>query len=180
MLNNAIGLIETVGFAVGIVVTDAMVKSANVTLIGYEFAKGGGMTVIKIEGNVGAVNAAISAGKAVAGDKIYSAKVIPRPAKGLESMIYTDETVLAKEKVIEIEEKIIETKEIKAEKTEEVKVSKTVEKAESIKEKKEIKETEEKETPKVIEEEYTCNICKDSNCPRTKGELRTLCIKYKK
>lgn len=110
-MKNAIGLIEAVGLAVGIEVADAMVKSANVRLIGYEFAKGNGMTVIKVEGDVGSVNAAIDAGRALASkfgpNKIYSFKVIPRPAENMEKMIYTKDTVLSETKV-ECEEPDVE------------------------------------------------------------------------
>ena len=59
MSKLAIGMIETMGLAAGIEAADICLKAANINLVGYEFAKGSGMTVIKIEGNVGAVKAAI-------------------------------------------------------------------------------------------------------------------------
>ena len=61
MSQLAIGIIETIGLAACIEAADVCVKSANVNLIGYELSKGGGMATLKIEGNVGAVKAAIEA-----------------------------------------------------------------------------------------------------------------------
>lgn len=95
MSQLALGLIETVGLLAGIEAADAAVKSANVRLIGYEFAKGDGMTTIKVEGDVGAVKAAVSSAVAAASKvgSVYSSHVIPRPALGLEQMIFTKDTV---------------------------------------------------------------------------------------
>lgn len=92
---KSLGLIETMGLTAGIEAADAAVKSANVKLIGYELSKGSGMTVIKIEGDVGAVKAAIDAATVAAQkvSKVVSTKVIPRPANGLEKMIHTKDTV---------------------------------------------------------------------------------------
>lgn len=85
MSQKSIGLIETMGLAAGITAADAAVKSANVTLIGYEYSKGDGMCTVKVEGDVGAVKAAVAAGskaaEAVCG--IKSVDVIARPANGI-------------------------------------------------------------------------------------------------
>ena len=95
MIKNALGLIETVGLATGIEAADAAVKSAHVRLIGYELTKGDGMCTVKIEGDIGAVKAAIDSAKAAAGKigVVYSSHVISRPAQGLNDMIFTKETV---------------------------------------------------------------------------------------
>ena len=61
MSQRSLGLIETYGLLPAVEAADAAIKSANVELIGYEFAKGSGMTVVKVEGDVGAVKAAIAA-----------------------------------------------------------------------------------------------------------------------
>ena len=92
---KSIGLIETNGLATGIEAADAAVKSANVELLGYELSKGGGWTTVKIQGDVGAVKAAIDAAKSLAmrGNGFVSAKVIPRPSASLCSMLFTGETV---------------------------------------------------------------------------------------
>ena len=92
MSQLSLGIIETLGLATGIHVADICVKSANVNLIGYEFSKGAGMTVIKIEGNVGAVNAAVDAALAST-DRIAFSKVIPRPNPEIEKLIRNKDTV---------------------------------------------------------------------------------------
>ena len=86
---NALGLIEVVGLAAGLEAADAATKAANVTLIGYELTKGGGMVVIKIAGDVGAVKAAVDAGAAAAGcvGEVISVHVIPRPHTDVERII---------------------------------------------------------------------------------------------
>ena len=76
--NKCLGFIETFGLAACVAAADAAVKSANVRLLGYEYAKGGGMCTVKVEGNVGACRAAIAAGKkaaeAVKWNKEYTVK----------------------------------------------------------------------------------------------------------
>ena len=52
MSGKALGIIETVGMAAAVEAADSCVKSANVTLIGYELTRGRGLVTIKIEGNV--------------------------------------------------------------------------------------------------------------------------------
>ena len=81
MQQKSLGLIETQGLAAGVVAADAAVKSANVELIGYELTKGGGWTLIKVQGDVGAVKAATDAGAAAAEKvgELISVHVIPRP-----------------------------------------------------------------------------------------------------
>jgi microcompartment protein CcmL/EutN len=95
MHQKALGLIETIGLTAAVEAADAAVKSANVTLVGYELAKGGGMTVVKLQGDVGAVKAAVDAGAAAAAkvNKVVSVKVIPRPAVGIAGMVFSPDTV---------------------------------------------------------------------------------------
>ena len=66
-MQKSLGLIETQGLAGGIEAADAAVKSANVELIGYELTRGGGWTTVKIQGDVGAVKAAVDAARIAAG-----------------------------------------------------------------------------------------------------------------
>lgn len=66
MAERAVGFIETFGLTAAITAADAAVKSANVKLLGYEYAKGDGMCTVKVEGDVGACKAAIAAGKRAA------------------------------------------------------------------------------------------------------------------
>ena len=58
MSGQSLGLIETVGMAAAVEAADAAMKSANVNLVGYELTKGGGMVTVKLEGEIGAINAA--------------------------------------------------------------------------------------------------------------------------
>jgi ethanolamine utilization protein EutM len=89
MTSQALGLIETVGLPVAIEAADAAVKAANVSLIGYEKTRGGGLVCVKIRGDVGAVKAAVEAGVAAASrvGKVYSHHVIPRPHSETEIVI---------------------------------------------------------------------------------------------
>ena len=61
MSGKSLGLIETVGMSAAVEAADAAMKSANVSLVGYELTKGGGMVTVKLEGEVGAINAAVAA-----------------------------------------------------------------------------------------------------------------------
>lgn len=91
----SLGLIETIGLVAAIEAADTAVKSANVTLVGYELAKGSGMTTVKIEGDVGAVKSAVSAAAASAAKvgRVVSTHVISRPADGMGKMIRNSYTV---------------------------------------------------------------------------------------
>lgn len=91
-MGEALGLIETKGLVGAIEAADAMSKSANVHLIGYEKI-GSGLVTVMVRGDVGAVNAAIEAGAAAAamvGD-IVSKHIIPRPHTDVESILPKEE-----------------------------------------------------------------------------------------
>ncbi len=92
-MNMALGIIELAGLVCAIEAADAAVKSANVTLIGYEMAKGGGYTVIKLAGDVGAVNAAIDAAATAAAKvgRVVSQKVIARPHHEIDKLIFSSQ-----------------------------------------------------------------------------------------
>lgn len=79
-LTGALGLVETLGLAAGVEAADSMVKAANVKIVARQQV-GGGLVAILIEGDVGAVKAAVDAGAAAASQvgKVVSAHVIPRP-----------------------------------------------------------------------------------------------------
>ena len=79
-MSNAIGMIETKGYVAALAAADAMVKAANVTIIGREQV-GDGLVAVIINGDVGAVKAATEAGAEVAGQvgTLVSVHVIPRP-----------------------------------------------------------------------------------------------------
>lgn len=80
MSNNAIGMIETKGYVAALAAADAMVKAANVTIVGREQV-GDGLVAVTIVGDVGAVKAATDAGSEAAGQvgELVSVHVIPRP-----------------------------------------------------------------------------------------------------
>ncbi len=80
MADNAIGLIETKGYVAALAAADAMVKAANVTIVGREQV-GDGLVSVTIVGDVGAVKAATEAGAETATSvgELISVHVIPRP-----------------------------------------------------------------------------------------------------
>ncbi|MBC2855069.1 ethanolamine utilization microcompartment protein EutM [Cetobacterium sp. 2A] len=85
---NALGMIETKGLVAAIEAADAMVKAANVTLIGKEMV-GGGLVTVMVRGDVGAVKAATDAGAAAADrvGELLSVHVIPRPHSEVEILL---------------------------------------------------------------------------------------------
>ncbi|WP_315115042.1 BMC domain-containing protein [Clostridium intestinale] len=85
-MKEALGLVETRGLSTAVLVADTMVKTSNVNIIDIENIKGLGYMTIKISGNVGAVNAAVTAGRQIAleNNAFVSAKVIPRPSNYIE------------------------------------------------------------------------------------------------
>lgn len=85
---QALGMVETKGLVGSIEAADAMVKAANVTLIGKEHV-GGGLVTVLVRGDVGAVKAATDAGGAAAAKvgELVSVHVIPRPHEEVESIL---------------------------------------------------------------------------------------------
>jgi ethanolamine utilization protein EutM len=84
---DALGMVETRGFIGSVEAADAMVKAANVVLIGSEYIGAGYVTVL-VRGDVGAVKAATDAGAAAARrvGELIGVHVIPRPADDLEKI----------------------------------------------------------------------------------------------
>lgn len=88
MAVEALGMVETRGLVAAIEAADAMVKAANVTLIGTERI-GSGLVTVMVRGDVGAVQAATDAGS-VAGARLgelVSVHVIPRPHNDVEKIL---------------------------------------------------------------------------------------------
>ena len=85
---DALGMIETKGLVGSIEAADAMVKAANVYLIGKEHV-GGGLVTVMVRGDVGAVKAATDAGAAAAQrvGELISVHVIPRPHAEVEDSL---------------------------------------------------------------------------------------------
>ncbi len=84
----ALGMVETRGLIGSIEAADAMVKAANVVLIGSEYV-GGGFVTVMVRGDVGAVKAATDAGAAAAKrvGELVRVHVIPRPHENVEMIL---------------------------------------------------------------------------------------------
>jgi ethanolamine utilization protein EutM len=89
---EALGMVETKGLVGSIEAADAMVKAANVRLIGKVLV-GGGLVTVMVRGDVGAVKAAVEAGGAAAKrvGELLSVHVIPRPHNDVEGILPTME-----------------------------------------------------------------------------------------
>lgn len=84
----ALGMVETKGLVGAVEAADAMVKAANVTLIGKERI-GSGLITVMVRGDVGAVKAAAEAGAAAAKrvGELYGVHVIPSPHEDVEKLL---------------------------------------------------------------------------------------------
>ena len=142
-MKDSLGLLEVAGLLGAITASDAMVKAANVRLIGIEKTRGLGWMTVKVAGDVAAVEAAVQTGVALTkGMTLYVAhKVIPRPAEGLVESFnddftdkpakVSDDTQLTKASAsVQETKEIIETEPVKAEvitsKTEKPKIDEKV------------------------------------------------------
>ncbi len=87
-MKEALGLVETRGFVGAIEAADAMVKAANVKIVGKE-KTGSGLVTIMVRGDVGAVKAAIEAGGEAARrvGELVSVHIIPRPHEDVELLL---------------------------------------------------------------------------------------------
>src|ERR1700709_2933180 len=87
-MRGALGLIETKGLVGAIEAADAMVKAANVAVVGHREI-GGGLVTVMVRGDVGAVKAATDAGGVAAGKtgEVVSVHVIPRPPDATEGIL---------------------------------------------------------------------------------------------
>ena len=88
MAQEALGMIETRGLTAAIEAADAMVKAAEVTLVGTEKI-GSGLVSVMVRGDVGAVKAAVEAGSATASrlGEVIATHVIPRPHNDVEKIL---------------------------------------------------------------------------------------------
>ena len=90
MSKEALGMVETRGLTAAIEAADAMVKAAEVTLIGTEKI-GSGLVSVMVRGDVGAVKAAVEAGASSASHlgELVATHVIPRPHNDVEKILPT-------------------------------------------------------------------------------------------
>lgn len=88
MEKQALGMVETKGLVGAVEAADAMVKAANVKLIGKEKI-GSGLVTVMVRGDVGAVKASVDAGAAAAKrvGELVSVHVIPRPHEDVEGIL---------------------------------------------------------------------------------------------
>ena len=94
---EALGMIETRGLVAAIEAADAMVKAANVTLIGSEKI-GSGLVSVMVRGDVGAVKAAVEAGGAAAArlGEVIATHVIPRPHADVDKLLPVQKKFLSR------------------------------------------------------------------------------------
>lgn len=88
MAQESLGMIETRGLTAAIEAADAMVKAAEVVLVGTEKI-GSGLVSVMVRGDVGAVKAAVEAGSAAASrlGEVIATHVIPRPHADVEKIL---------------------------------------------------------------------------------------------
>lgn len=88
MEKEALGMVETKGLVGSIEAADAMVKAANVVLVGKEKV-GSGLVTVMVRGDVGAVKSAVEAGGAAASrlGEVIATHVIPRPHTDVEKLL---------------------------------------------------------------------------------------------
>ncbi|SHE55636.1 BMC domain-containing protein [Caldanaerobius fijiensis DSM 17918] len=88
MNNEALGMVETRGLVAAIEAADAMLKAANVTLVGTEKI-GSGLVTVMVRGDVGAVKAAVDTGAQAAKNlgELIAVHVIPRPHNDVEKIL---------------------------------------------------------------------------------------------
>lgn len=194
-MGKAVAAIECNHMPTGIAFADAALKAANVSLIGYELSKKAGGVVIKLEGEVSALRAAVDAGRLVADtlNGISGISFIPRPMECMDMMFRNKDTVgyepdqdLKPDQdpdpdpepvpVAEAEPEALPAEE---EAAEEAEVPEEIDAADetdlTAEPEEEVLDAAEPAGEKAA---YTCNICQDPACPRRKGELRSLCIHF--
>jgi ethanolamine utilization protein EutM len=88
MAHQALGMVETKGFVALLEASDAMLKAANVSVMGWDKV-GSGMVTVFVTGDVAAVKAAIDAGAAAAGrvGQVIGVHIIPRPHDELTAVM---------------------------------------------------------------------------------------------
>lgn len=181
MKQEALGLIEVIGLVPALEAADASLKAANVRFVGYETVTPG-MVTVKIEGDVGAVQAAVAAGKMSASNigTVISSLVIPRPALALNQFHQSLEATEEEEEgTLYVEEAHEETSELVSG-IEQQEVSIAIEEeAEANDVVLTEQEIESEDSLEIAKAEASCNLCNDPKCTREKGQPRTLCLHHK-
>lgn len=168
-INESVGVIETFGLSQAILCADIAVKSANVRLIGYEYAKGSGLVAIKIAGDIGAVQAAIDAAKVEmsARNNPTQVLIIPRPDAQIAPMINRIDSPNGKKQQSPEKKSNSKKTTLDIETIDEDLIIETVDATEI-----------EENSDESIAKTATCNLCEDPKCPRKRGEPHVNCIHY--
>lgn len=186
MKAQALGLIEVQGLVGAVTAADAAVKAAHVSLVGYEKAKGGGWTTVKLRGDVGAVRAAVEAGVLAAEKvcKVISVHVISRPHESTEVLAEFSDVAPEPQPASSDKPKKERKPHPAAEKPAATEASVAEVASETVVEAITIEEMP-AETPAEPPAEAlaavsgeTCNLCNDPACPRRKGQPYRLCIHW--
>ncbi|KKM11461.1 hypothetical protein SY88_08575 [Clostridiales bacterium PH28_bin88] len=170
MKGMALGLIEAVGLVTAVEAADAAVKSANVELLGYELTRGGGLVVVKVMGEVGAVKAAVDAAAAAASrvGKVWAVHVIPRPHH--ETQLVTKHVDRVSTGSAGEDQPGAGGQEAVAQEAEQQAAGLLPDPETSA-----VQPGESQQSPLT----EVCNLCGDPLCSRRKGEPKTNCIHYK-
>ncbi|MBP2654449.1 MAG: microcompartment protein [Firmicutes bacterium] len=182
MVRNALGLIETVGLVAAVEAADAAVKAANIKLIGYELTRGGGMVTVKLLGDVGAIKAAVEAGK-IAAQKVgtvWATHVIPRPHQELDGIVGSSETIGRETGGWPEKSDVGARPGLVAEGSELAASVVALEEWERPLESKQVTEIDLSATATEKRSADICNLCGDPACTRKKGDPKATCLHYEK
>lgn len=181
-MRQAAGFIEMRGLAAAITAADIALKAANIELVGVELTRGMGYAVVKIQGDVGAVRAAVDAATSARETANYfvAKDIIARPSLDLDALIYSEETKGLLKEETSLEEKEEEKEEVVENQVQENTSQDPEEEEERLESPQPDQAEDLKEETPVLEEakEATCNLCHDPACPRQKGEPRADCIHF--
>ena len=181
-MRQAAGFIEMRGLAAAITAADIALKAANIELVGVELTRGMGYAVVKIQGDVGAVRAAVDATTSARETANYfvAKDIIARPSLDLDALIYSKETKGLLKEETSLEEKEEEKEEVVESQVQENTSQDPEEEEERLESPQPDQAEDLKEESPALEEakEATCNLCHDPACPRQKGEPRADCIHF--
>ncbi|MDT8899683.1 BMC domain-containing protein [Anaeroselena agilis] len=180
MVKDALGLIETIGLVAAMEAADAAVKAANIELLGYELTKGGGMVSVKLQGDVGAVTAAVDAGANAAGKvgRVWATHVIPRPHRALTGMVESEDTVGRKAQTPPTAADDGGASGPPADEGGEPQAQETAPVAASREESAVSSEPDTRSAPVEKPSSELCNLCGDPACSRKKGDPKVTCLHY--
>ena len=178
-MNDALGMVEVIGYACAVSVADTMVKTAAVDIQGLQRAKGSGWLTIKVTGSVAAVEASVNAGKAQAQrDHLYvTSQVIPRLGTGLGPTFLPQPKPKPQPPVTPEPKTTSKVAPVSAAASAADSAATSVS-ASATSEAAAVSHASKPTTEPTPATHYPCNLCKDPACPRKKGEPRASCIHF--